>query len=246
MVSMLRRSTPPAIRAPRLLGEGGAQRVRLRVAHGLDHLAARARCPRPPSGRGTRGRGRPTARRAPASLSSTARADSPCASRRMRRPAEGVGVHDVRAGGVEAAVDVLHLGRVRDVPLLRALAGGEPALHERAAQPAVQQQRACGDEGEEVHGPSLPDEARQPPRAATSRASRSASRRGHAQAHVERRGRVAPREAAREQRRGGRLRAGPPGGPFVDGPPEVDHQGDLPAHGGRRDRRRVPARDSAR
>ena len=44
-------------------------------------------------------------------------------------------------------MDVLHVGRVRDVPLLGALAGGEAADHEREAEAAVEQQRTFGDEG---------------------------------------------------------------------------------------------------
>ena len=143
---------PAGDQRPRLLGEGGAQ-----VASGSAVPMGATIWPQGPMSPATQRPGNsrsrtPAARRAPASLSSTARAESPCASRRMRGAAEGVGVHDVRAGGEEAAVDVLHLGRMRDVPLLRALAGGEAALHERAAQAAVEQQRAFGDEGEQIHG----------------------------------------------------------------------------------------------
>ena len=85
MVSMLRRSTPPAIRA-RACSANVA-----RSASGSALPMGLTICPHGPMSPATQRPGNsrsrtPTARRAPASLSSTARADSPCASRRMAVP----------------------------------------------------------------------------------------------------------------------------------------------------------------
>ncbi len=117
---------------PRLLGEGGAQGVRLGVAHGLDHLAAGADVAGDPApgelpvaeARGEAGAGL---------VQFHGACREPVGLEAYRRAAEGVGVHDVRAGGEEAAVDVLHFGRMGDVPLLRTFAGREATLHERAS-----------------------------------------------------------------------------------------------------------------
>ena len=120
-----------------------------------------------------------------------------------------------------------------DVPLLGALAGGEAARHQREAEAAVQQQRALGNAGEQVHAGSVADRrwAFSPP-AATSRTSCLGVAARQAQADVQRRGRVAAREAA-AQEPFGRLPGLRPGrGGLVDRLAEVDDQRDLAADGG--------------